>query len=79
MSGNSGLRTQVSDFRPPIQEDYNKKLSETGTVWIMDDDAIADYLSDTYGFLLEGFSLPMDDDDRDYFGEYVNYAEGKVS
>jgi hypothetical protein len=45
----------------------------------LDDDAIADYLSDTYGFLLEGFSLPMDDDDRDYFGEYVNYVEGKVS
>ena len=34
----------------------------------MDDDEIADYLSDTYGFLMEGFSLPMDDDDIDEFG-----------
>ena len=24
-------------------------------------DEIADYLSDTYGFLVDGFSLPMDD------------------
>ena len=38
----------------------------------LDDDAIADYLSDEYGFLMEGFALPMDNDDRDYFGEYVN-------
>ena len=45
----------------------------------LDDDAIADYLSDEYGFLMEGFALPMDDDDRDYFGEYVNQVEGRVS
>lgn len=45
----------------------------------LDDDAIADYLSDTYGFLMEGFALPMDNDDRDYFGEYVNQVEGRVS
>jgi hypothetical protein len=45
----------------------------------LDDDAIADYLSDEYGFLMEGFALPMDDDDRDYFGEYVNEVEGRVS
>lgn len=45
----------------------------------LDDDAIADYLSDEYGFLMEGFALPMDDDDRDYFGEYVNKVEGRVS
>jgi hypothetical protein len=44
-----------------------------------DDDAIADYLSDTYGWLVEGFSLPMDNNDRDYFGEYVNEVEGRVS
>ena len=44
----------------------------------LDDDEIADYLSDEYGFLLEGFALPMDDD-RDYFGEYVNEVEGRVS
>jgi hypothetical protein len=45
----------------------------------MSDDEVADYLSDTYGWLVESFSLPMDDDDRDYFGEYVNEVEGKVS
>jgi hypothetical protein len=44
-----------------------------------DDDAIADYLSDTYGWLVEGFSLPMDNNDRDYFGEYVNKVEAQVS
>lgn len=46
---------------------------------IEDDDAITDYLSDTYGFLVESYSLPMDDNDRDYFGEYVNRVEGMVS
>ena len=45
----------------------------------MSDDEIADYLSDTYGWLVEGFSLPMDDDDIDKFGIYVNEVEGKVS
>ena len=45
----------------------------------LDDDAIEDYLSDEYGFLMEGFALPMDNDDRDYFGEYVNEVEGRVS
>ena len=45
----------------------------------LDDDAIADYLSDTYGWLVISFSLPMDDEDRDYFGEYVNEVEGRVS
>ena len=35
----------------------------------MDDDEIADYLSDTYGFLMEGFALPFDEDkDIDEFG-----------
>jgi hypothetical protein len=45
----------------------------------MSDDEVADYLSDTYGFLVEGFSLPMDNDDIDYFGQFVNSVEGKVS
>ena len=45
----------------------------------MDDDEIADYLSDTYGWLVDSFSLPMDDNDVDAFGEYVNEVEGKVS
>lgn len=43
------------------------------------DDEVADYLSDTYGWLVDSFSLPMDDNDIDEFGEYVNEVEGKVS
>ena len=43
------------------------------------DDEIADYLSDTYGWLVDSFAVPMTDDDRDYFGEYVNEVEGQVS
>ena len=45
----------------------------------MSDDEITDYLSDTYGWLVISFALPMDNDDIDYFGEYVNEAEAKVS
>ena len=45
----------------------------------LSDDEIADYLSDTYGWLVEGFAVPMTDNDRDYFGEYVNQIEAKVS
>lgn len=45
----------------------------------MSDDEIADYLSDTYGWLVNGFSLPTDDNDIDEFGIYVNEVEGKVS
>ena len=44
-----------------------------------DDDAIANYLSDTYGFLVNGYSVPMVDGDEDEFGLYVNEVEGKVS
>ena len=43
------------------------------------DEEVADYLSDTYGYLVEGFSMPMTDDDRDYFGEFVNKVEARVS
>jgi hypothetical protein len=42
----------------------------------IDDEAIADYLSDTYGWLVESFSV---DTDRDYFGEFVNEVEGRAS
>lgn len=45
----------------------------------LDDDQIADYLSDTYGWLVISFALPMDDDDIDEFGMYVNEVEAKVS
>lgn len=43
------------------------------------DEEVAEYLSDTYGYLVEAFSMPMTDDDRDYFGEYVNEVEARVS
>jgi hypothetical protein len=42
----------------------------------MSDDEIADFLSDTYGWLVNGFALPCD---KDYFGEFVNEVEAKVS
>lgn len=45
----------------------------------MSDDEIADYLSDTYGWLVDSFSLPMDNNDIDEFGMYVNAVEGKCS
>lgn len=45
----------------------------------MADDEIADYLSDTYGWLVNSFALPMDNDDVDEFGMYVNEVEGKIS
>jgi hypothetical protein len=45
----------------------------------LDEDEIVDYLSDEYGWLVESFALPMDDDDIDEFGMYVNEVEGKVS
>ena len=45
----------------------------------LDDDQITDYLFDTYGWLVISFALPTDDNDRDYFGEYVNEVEAKVS
>ena len=43
------------------------------------DIAVCDYLSDTYGFLVKGYSIPMTNDDVDYFGQYVNKVEGMVS
>jgi hypothetical protein len=54
----------------PTEIEVNDNLS---------DDEIAVYLLNTYGWLVEGFSLPMDDDDIDEFGMYVNEVEGKVS
>lgn len=45
----------------------------------MSDEEIADYLFDTYGWWPDVFAVPMTDDDRDYFGEYVNAIEAKVS
>ncbi len=45
----------------------------------LSDEEIADYLSDTYGWLVDSFSVPMGDDDIDEFGLYVNEVEGRVS
>lgn len=45
----------------------------------LDDDEIADCLSDGYGWLVESFSVPMTDNDVDHFGQYVNEVEGRVS
>jgi hypothetical protein len=53
----------------PTEVEVNDDLS---------DDEIADYLSDTYGWLVDGFSLPMDNA-IDEFGMFVNEVEGKVS
>ena len=44
-----------------------------------DDDAITDYLSDTYGWLVISYSLPMDSEGVDEFGCYVNQVEGMAS
>ena len=44
-----------------------------------DDDAIEGYLTDTYGFFVNSYSVPMTDDDIDGFGMYVNEVEGRVS
>lgn len=40
---------------------------------------IAEYLSNLYGYLVDSFAMPMTDNDTDYFGEFVNETEGKVS
>jgi hypothetical protein len=53
----------------PTEVEVNDDLS---------DDEIADYLSDTYGWLVDGFSLPMDNA-IDEFGMFVNEVEGKVN
>ena len=62
--------TDGEDVKLPTEVEVNDDFS---------DDEIANYLSDTYGWLVEGFSLPMDNDDIDEFGMYVNEVEGKVS
>lgn len=56
-----------------------KEVEIPSSIDIHDDNAIADYLSDTYGYLVESFSVPMVDGDIDEFGLYVNEVEGKVS
>lgn len=65
--------TDGEDVNLPNEVEIPQTIVECG------DDAITDYLSDSYGFLVEGYALPMDNNDRDYFGEFVNEVEGKVS
>ena len=59
--------------------DLPKAVELPSNIDVHDDDAICNYLSDTYGWLVIGFSVPMVDGDRDEFGEYVNGVEANVS
>jgi hypothetical protein len=65
--------TDGEDVNLPSEVEIPQTIAECG------DDAITDYLSDSYGFLVEEYALPMDNDDRDFFGEEINRIEGKVS
>ena len=65
--------TDGAEVNLPSEVEIPQTIADSG------DDAITDYLSDSYGFLVEGYALPMDDNDRDYFGEEINRIEGKVS
>lgn len=62
--------TDGNDVNLPTEVEVEDHLSS---------EEIADYLADIYCYLVEGFSMPMTDDDRDYFGEYVNEVEARVS
>ena len=62
--------TDGNDVALPMEVEVEDNLT---------DEEVAEYLSDTYGYLVEAFSMPMTDDDRDYFGEYVNEVETRVS
>jgi hypothetical protein len=68
----SRIKWETDDYEPELPNEVEVPDG-------LDDDEVADYLSDTYGWLVESFSLPMDNDDVDYFGQYVNKVEGKVS
>lgn len=62
--------TDGNDVALPMEVEVEDNLT---------DEEVAEYLSDTYGYLVEAFSMPMTDDDRDYFGEFVNGVEARVS
>lgn len=70
---------KVSDIKWETDGEAINLPSEVEVNDNMSDEEIADYLSDKYGWLVESFSLPMNDDDVDEFGTYVNEVEGKVS
>ena len=69
----------VSDIKWQTDGEVVNLPSEVEVDNHLSDDEIADYLSDTYGWLVESFSLPMTDGDTDEFGMYVNEIEGQVS
>ncbi len=62
--------TDNQDVALPTEVEVEEHLSS---------EEIAEYLSNLYGYLVDSFAMPMTDDDIDYFGEYVNEVEGKVS
>ena len=62
--------TDNQDVTLPTEVEVEEHLSS---------EEIAEYLSNIYGYLVDSFAMPMTDDDIDYFGEYVNEVEGKVS
>lgn len=62
-----------------VEVDLPKEVDLPADIDANDDEAIANYLSDTYGFLVISYSVPMTDDDVDEFGMYVNEVEGRVS
>lgn len=70
---------RVTDIKWETDGEVVDLPSEVEVADGMDDDEIADYLSDTYGWLVESFALPMDENDVDEFGEYINEVEGRVS
>lgn len=45
------------------------------------EDEVTDYLSDTFGWLINSYELEFDADDEytDHFGGFVNEVEAKVS
>ena len=45
----------------------------------VEEDEIADWLSDEYGWCVVCFSMPLTDEMSDEFGEYVNEVEARVS
>lgn len=62
--------TDNQDVTLPTEVEVEEHLSS---------EEIAEYLSNLYGYLVDSFAMPITDDDIDYFGEYVNEVEGKVS
>lgn len=62
-----------------VKVDLPDEVEIPDEVSVNGDNAITEYLSDTYGWLVNSFSLPMDNDDVDEFGLYVNEVEGRVS